>query len=242
MTTDVPSESMGWYFFRRYARQVLLPHATFLELGTSKGLDMADHEISIGNFLCMDSGVRLETCQGSADDMALVQDFISGRASAFDVLYERHAKQVYNLCLGILGNPDDARDAMQDTFVQLYNSLPRFRGQSKFSTWLYRIAVNKCIDTVRRRPKWETVDSVEWFRHEQQPHEDRLVEEQVRLVIAKLKPQHRAVLVLYYFQQLSYVEIAETLGWSVEQVRSNLHRARKAFRHFYNDEGDGIEV
>ncbi|MGB9620801.1 MAG: hypothetical protein ACPL7K_10335, partial [Armatimonadota bacterium] len=95
MTIDAPSESMGWYFSRQYLRQVLFPYATFLEPGTSKGLDMADHEISIGNFLCMDSGVRLETCRGSADDMTLVQDFISGRASAFDVLYERYAKQVY---------------------------------------------------------------------------------------------------------------------------------------------------
>lgn len=241
MTIGAPSESMDWYFIQTCMID-FTPCATFLQPGASKGLDMVDQRISIGNFLCMDSGVHLESCQGSTDDTTLVQDFVSGRASAFDVLYERHAKEVYNVCLGILGNPDDARDAMQDTFVQAYNSLPRFRGQSKFSTWLYRIAVNKCIDTVRRRPKWETVDSIEWFRHEQDSNEDRLVEEQVRLVIAKLKPRHRAVLVLYYFQQLSYAEIAETLGWSVEQVRSNLHRARKAFRHFYNDGGNGVEV
>lgn len=191
----------------------------------------------------MNSGSSMEGNLRPADaDLALVREFVSGRADAFDRLYERHSTYVYNTCLGILGNPDDARDAMQDTFVQLYRSLPKFRLQSRFSTWLYRIAVNKCMDSLRSRPKWESSDSVDWVGDCVPDQGDVLLEAQVREAILRLKPEYRAVLVLCYFQQLSYNEIAETLGCSVDQVRIRLHRARKAFRVHYEDGGVGSEV
>ena len=95
----------------------------------------------------MDFREGLDADAGMPDqDLVLVREFASGQTDAFDRLYHRHCTFIYNTCVGILGNPDDARDAMQDTFVQLWRSLPRFREQSKFSTWLYRIAVNKCMD------------------------------------------------------------------------------------------------
>ena len=182
----------------------------------------------------MNFGSGLEMNSQAADpDFALVREFMSGQVAAFDRLYERHSAYVYNTCLGILGNPEDARDVTQDTFVQLYRSLPKFRGRSKFSTWLYRIAVNKCMDALRNRPKWESTDSLEWVRDADPPAADHIQEEHVRQTILRLKPDYRAVLVLYYFQQLSYAEIAESLGCSVDQVRIRLHRARKAFRQIY---------
>jgi RNA polymerase sigma-70 factor (ECF subfamily) len=202
---------------------------------------MTNYHESIVDSLGIGSGlVRDAEAQSFDQDVVLVREFISGRTSAFDLLYKRHASRVYNICLGILGNPDDARDAMQETFVQVFRSLPKFRLHSKFCTWLYRIAVNKCVDAVRRRPRWEVKDSLEDFRCEVPSNDNRLVEE-IRFLVTKLKPSYRAVLVLYYFQQFSYGEIAETLGWSVEQVRSNLHRARRALRKLY-DRGDDFEV
>lgn len=187
-------------------------------------------------------GSSVEMNAGPGDsDMSLVAEFVSGRAAAFDRLYERHSAQVYNTCLGILGNPEDARDAMQDTFVQLYRSLPGFKGKSRFSTWVYRIAVNKCMDLIRGRPRWESSDSLEWVGDAERPVGNLLLEESVRRALLELKPDYRMVLVLCYFRQLSYAEIAECVGCSIEQVRVRLHRARKAFRKVY-DEGDRNEV
>ena len=179
--------------------------------------------------------------RANAPDFELVREFVSGEAAAFDRLYERHSTCVYNTCLGILGNPDDARDAMQDTFVQVYRSLPKFRGQSGFSTWLYRITVNKCMDMIQSRPKWEQADSIE-FPGEEDPVGDPLLEEHVRRTILRLKAEFRVVLVLYYFQQLSYEEIAESLGWSLNQVRIRLHRGRKAFRLIYGGNEDEVQA
>ena len=186
----------------------------------------------------MDFSSRLEI--SSEPDITLIQEFSSGRTDAFDRLYERYSSQVYNVCLSILGNPDDARDAMQDTFVQIYRSLPKFRGRSKFTTWLYRIIVNKCRDKLRSQPKWEAADSLEWIANDDEPANDVLLEEQVRRAMLKLKSDYRTVLVLYYFQQLTCDEIAETLNCSVDLVRVRLHRARKVFRQIYG--GDENEV
>ena len=191
----------------------------------------------------MESRDGLEVNSGAVDpDLVLAREFASGQADAFDRLFRRHSAFVYNACLGILGDPDDARDAMQETFVQLWKSLPGFKGQSKFSTWLYRIAVNKCVDLLRGKPKWETPSSIDWIDDAGDSFGDCLIEQQVRQTVLKLKPEYRAVMVLYYFQQLSYDEIADSLGCSFDQVRIRLHRARKAFRTLYTQGGGDIEV
>jgi len=185
----------------------------------------------------MNLGSSLELGAELADpDLTLVQEFASGRTEALDRLYEKYASQVYNACLGMLGNPDDARDAMQDTFVQVCRSVAGFRYESRFSTWLYRIAIRKCTDTLRRRPRWNS--SPGEHAGETRDRHDRLLEARVREAILKLPPQFRAVLVLRYFQQLSYQKIAKSLECSLDQARIWLHRARKAFRLVY-EEGDG---
>jgi RNA polymerase sigma-70 factor (ECF subfamily) len=97
------------------------------------------------------------------------------------------------------------------------------------------------MDLLRGKPKWEAPESIEWAS-DGLPRSDGLFEQQVRLTILRLKPEYRAVLVLYYFQQLSYDEIAESLGCSFDQVRIRLHRARKAFRTFYTQGSGDIEV
>lgn len=170
-------------------------------------------------------------------DAALAAECVSGDTTAFDLLYERYSGYVYNTCLGMLGDPDDARDAMQETFVQVYRSLSGFRGQSAFCTWVYRIAINKCLDMVRRKPRHRT-EPLDWFREAAAPTRDHTIEQKVRQTILRLKPDQRAVLVLFHFQQLSYTEIAEALGCSLDLVRTRLHRARKAFREIYEDGGD----
>src|ERR1035437_323384 len=128
--------------------------------------------------------------EGVDDDAALVREFSSGNSAAFDALYNRHAPFVYNTCLGVMGNPEDARDAMQETFVSAYKGIRGFRNQSKFSTWLYRIAINRCLDYLRRNGHGSDV-SVEWIENTEGPHRDAAQERAVREAILRLRPEHR---------------------------------------------------
>jgi RNA polymerase sigma-70 factor (ECF subfamily) len=98
------------------------------------------------------------------------------------------------------------------------------------------------MDALRSRPRWESVDSLEWIGEPDDDAPESLLEEHVRQTILRLKPEYRAVLVLFYFQQLSYSEMADTLQCSSDQVRIRLHRARKAFRLLYGDGGETVEM
>src|SRR5688572_5237079 len=94
-----------------------------------------------------------ETTGASDSDLNLIYAFRAGSEAAFDRLFQKHQEYVYNICLGVLGNPDDARDCAQDTFLRVYRKVGEFRGQSAFSTWLYRVTVNVCVGHLRKRPK-----------------------------------------------------------------------------------------
>lgn len=174
-------------------------------------------------------------------DVELLARFVAGDAEAFDRLFLRHQEYVYNICLGVLGNPDDARDCTQETFLQVYRAARSFRGQAQFSTWIYRIAVNNCRGLLRKRPR-ATPASLEdpevgemadpgpppWRDVERQAHAD-----EVRAIVGELAPDYRMVLVLRYFQELSYEQMVDVLGWTLPQVKVKLHRARRAFAKRY---------
>jgi RNA polymerase sigma factor (sigma-70 family) len=108
---------------------------------------------------------------------------------------------------------------MQETFIQVYRSLAGFQGRSSLNTWIYRIAINKCQDATRRRRHTECYAELAHLPDGNTAGEDQLFEEKVRMTILKLKPEYRVVLVLFYFQSLSYQDIAQTLCCSLNQVR-----------------------
>src|SRR5579862_7886609 len=93
-----------------------------------------------------DSLMTRERARLADDDAALVARFQRGDAGVFDSLFTRHQDYVYNIVYGIVGNAEEARDLTQEVFVQVYRSLPKFRNNSRFATWLYRIAVNRAVD------------------------------------------------------------------------------------------------
>lgn len=161
-------------------------------------------------------------------DSALVACAQRGDTAAFDKLYLRHRDQVYTLCLNLCGDREQAQDLLQESFVRAYRALPKFRGRSRFTTWLHRIAVNLCRDAARRsqRPPHRTPAA--------RPANTATVD-QVRTALARLRPRHRAVLVLRYMQSLSYAEIAEVLRWPLPRVKVTLHRAKRAFKAAYPD-------
>jgi RNA polymerase sigma-70 factor (ECF subfamily) len=166
----------------------------------------------------------------AADDSALIQAFLAGHRDAFDVIVERHRKQVYQLCYRFLGNHEDAADLTQDVFVRAFKGLHRFKGDSALGTWLYRVGVNACLNRVAlKRPKLEALEPEQ---HVDQRHPDahELVARDeraavVRRAIAKLPPKQRATLVLRIYQEMSHDEIATVLGSSVGAVKANFFHA-----------------
>lgn len=188
-----------------------------------------------------DSQPGIHGAAGSApladSDVELIRAFRAGEQAAFDRLYLKHQEYVYNICLGILSNPDDARDCTQEAFLRVYRKVGEFRAESAFSTWLYRVTVNVCVGLLRKRPK-SVVASLEDEHVREVAADDPEVwtglerevdEELVRSVVGELPDDYRMVLVLRYFQALSYDDMVRVLGYSMGQVKVKLHRARRAF-------------
>ncbi len=162
------------------------------------------------------------------EDVVLVAAARDGDSDAFELLVRRHQGAVYGLALRMLGSEADAQDAAQDSFVQAWEALAAFRGDSAFATWLYRIVTNRCLNIIaKRRPTDELSDDHANVRDD--PAEAAMGRERMHAVAAavlRLGPEQRAALVLREFQDLSYDEIARILGVSLAAVKGRIHRAR----------------
>jgi RNA polymerase sigma-70 factor (ECF subfamily) len=157
-----------------------------------------------------------------------------GDDDAFTALVEAYQKPVFNLCYRMLSNARDAEDAAQETFLRAYRSIHRYDPQRKFSTWLLTIASNYCIDQYRRRklpsfsydslPVPEIPDKSIGMENWMIDGEEQ---ETVRILLVRLKPKDRSVVIMRYWYDFSYEEIAEALSLSISAVKSRLHRSRK---------------
>ena len=173
------------------------------------------------------------------DDAQLIAQTLTGRAAAFGELVLKYQDRLYNALVHTMGSKEDARDVVQDAFLQAYLKLSTFHQSSGFYTWLYRIAFNVAASQRRRK---RPVVSVEQVRESsgQEPVAveanpgDRLEQEErqqlIREAIAQLSEEHRVVLVLREIEGLCYESIAEILELPVGTVRSRLHRARLQLR------------
>lgn len=166
----------------------------------------------------------------AADDHELVRACLEGRRSAFDVLVARHQRQVYRLCYRFAGNHEDASDLAQETFIRAYRGLGGFKGRSSVGTWLYRIAVNLCLNRASMRTL--PVERLERREHADADGEaadaallraERAAE--VRAAVARLPKKQRATLVLRVYHELAHDEIAGILGSSVGAVKANFFHA-----------------
>ena len=185
-------------------------------------------------------------------ETAVIQAVLGGDVNAFEKLVKEYEKNVYNLALRMTGNSEDAADMSQETFIKAYNSITSFRGDSKFSVWLYRIVSNVCLDFLRSRSRKQTVslsaenddgEDVELdIADETQSPElllDRsMTRDAVRRGLAALPPDHREILLLREIQGLSYEEIADVLGLEAGTVKSRIFRARKKLCSFLIKDGN----
>lgn len=186
------------------------------------------------------------------EELRTVESVLGGDVNAFETLVLGYEKNVYNLALRMVKNPEDASDMAQEAFIRAYNSLASFRGESKFSVWLYRIVSNVCLDFLRSRSRHPTVSlSVENDEGEeteldipdesQSPEallERRLTRDSVRRGLDALSEEYRQILLLREIQGLSYDEIAETLSMELGTVKSRIFRARKKLCDFLLRDGN----
>ena len=167
---------------------------------------------------------------GREDDRALVGECLRGHREAFDIIVERHQRQVYQLCYRFSGNHEDASDLAQDVFIRAYRGLHSFKGNSAFSTWLYRIAVNVCLNRLGSpAKKWTPVEMADRPDFAAERADARLLRSEraaeVRAAIAKLPNKQRAALVLRIYHDLPHDQIAEIVGTSVGAVKANFFHA-----------------
>lgn len=182
----------------------------------------------------------LEPAPESREDSFWVNRCKTGDPDAFEPLVQRFAGRIHRLAWGILGDRrEEVDDAVQEIFLKAYLALPRFRGDAKFSTWLYRIAVNHCRDVLRRSPPaavpLEESHLSQWESSETSGTENELKEnstekeKQAKILqhlLGRLNERHRRILVMRELEGMSYDEIGETLGIPPGTVRSRLNRAR----------------
>lgn len=170
----------------------------------------------------------------TADDGALVAASLAGDRDAFDVIVQRHQRQVYQICQRYVGNHEDAADLAQDAFVRAYKGLAGFKGHSALSTWLYRIAVNVCLNrlSLKTPPAEPLVSShlaAELRDTSSEPADAALLRREraaeVKAAIARLPPKQRATLVLRVYHDLPHEQIAGILGSSVGAAKANFFHA-----------------
>ena len=181
--------------------------------------------------------------EASDPDWDLVARVAAGDRDAFGELVERHHRRLLRVCERLLGDAEEARDAVQEVFLKVMVKAGGFRPKALVSTWLYRVAVNHCLNVLRRRRlrRWVSLSAAddddavaappEPAEERADPHRELDARRRwgvVHRAITGLPPNQRAVLVLARFEELSYKEIAETLGITLGAVESRLFRAMRA--------------
>jgi RNA polymerase sigma-70 factor (ECF subfamily) len=168
-------------------------------------------------------------------DEELVRRCRSGDPSAFGDLVERHQSRVYHLCLRIVGDPDEARDAAQEALIASWRKLDQFRGDSAFTTWLHRVTVNACYDQLRKRRRQPMLHLAADDERDHEPGppvadpaDAVATSAEVSAALRRVPDDFRAALVLADVEDLPYEEIASILGVAVGTVKSRVHRGRVA--------------
>jgi RNA polymerase sigma-70 factor, ECF subfamily len=185
-------------------------------------------------------------------ELDLVRQAQAGDTEAFDQLVSRFRTRVFGMIYNMVHNEQDAWDLAQDSFLKAWRSIARFRGQSSFYTWMYRIVMNVTIDALRKKqvkgsgaefndevqlkeiePASRTVPHGDALPHERMEHKE--IRGRIDAAIAQLSPEHRAVILMKEIEDMQYHEIAESLGCSIGTVMSRLFYARKKLQNLLRD-------
>lgn len=185
-------------------------------------------------------------------EQELVAGIKKGDQIAFRFLVDQYQSMVLNTCFHLVHDEDDAKDITQDTFIEVYNSIHSFRSDSKLSTWLYRVAVNKSLNFIKKNKRKKLVDNMESFFHSSKSDEisnesfnaDKGIDDSERSThlykaIDSLNQNQRIAFSLHNLDGISYLEIAEIMNVSLSSVESLIHRAKvnlqKRLLNFYKN-------
>ena len=186
------------------------------------------------------------------EEMRIIAKVLDGDTNAFEVLVEDQKKVVFNLALRMLGNEEDAYDISQDAFLKAYTNLSGFRGDCKFSSWLYKLTTNLCLDFIRKRNRHKVVPLVyeddngdsEYLEIPDETYspesltEQKQLRESVRSGLSQLPAQQREILVLREIGGLRYDEIGRQLDLEEGTVKSRIFRARKKLCEILSRDGN----
>jgi len=179
-------------------------------------------------------------------DEELIRIILHGNGELYAEIVERYQSKLYRTAYHYTQNIEDARDLTQEIFIKAYNSLAGFKRGSSFSTWLYRIAVNHCIDWSRKKkPRQHEVDTVVDLYHKEGSPEDHFLRlesaAEIQGAVRSLPEIYSTVLLLYYFEDFTPREIADILDTSKRTVETRLFRGRKLLRESLQSRWDGGE-
>jgi RNA polymerase sigma factor (sigma-70 family) len=171
----------------------------------------------------------------TTNDQVYIDSILNGDANAFTVLVDRYKDLVFTLALRMMKHREEAEEVAQDTFIKVYKSLNKFKGDSKFSTWIYRVAYNTCLDRLKKNKRQQyTVEINEYTEHQIKTLDNALDkievkerEQAMQDCLALLPSEDSFLLTLYYFEELSLEEIGKIVDLKPNNVKVKLFRSRK---------------
>jgi RNA polymerase sigma-70 factor (ECF subfamily) len=171
----------------------------------------------------------------TTNDDQIIKAIKNGDTNAFSQLVDRYKDLVYTLAIRMLKHREEAEEVAQDTFIKVFKSLDKFKGDSKFSTWIYRVTYNTCLDNLKKNKKHINDVAIDEFTHNKLDTIDNALDniinkERSQLIkncINQLPEDSSALLTLFYFEELSLDEISKIINVESNTVKVKLHRARK---------------
>lgn len=190
-------------------------------------------QLDLSNFQCIAIVLMDET-----DDAALVTRCLKGETGAFEKILERYQKPVFNIAFRMLHDYEDARDICQIVFVKAHDTLESFNPEYRFFSWIYRIAVNESLNLIKKKKAFlHTLRRWAADRQVRGPERsDRELSPNLRGALMKLRPEHRAVIVLKHLSEYGYRDLSEILGIPEKTVKSRLFEARRALKAYLSSE------
>ena len=176
------------------------------------------------------------------DEHELLTQIISGQTKNYAVLVKRYERLVFTLALRMLKNREEAEEISQDVFVKAFKSLATFKGNAKFSSWLYRITYNACLDTLSRKRKQPSLGDIEKIADIKTPRTETIIDSMEKAVqqqllkdcIARLNAEEAFLITIYYYEEQSISEIAQITDLTESNVKIKLYRSRKKLAKLLN--------
>lgn len=170
-----------------------------------------------------------------ASDQHYIDQVVAGNINAFAVLVDRYKDLVFTLALKTLKNREEAEEVAQDSFIKIYKSIGTFKGESKFSTWLYKVTYNSCLDRLKRNKRESNVVPIDEFNERQLVAVENVLNaidekernQTIQECLQELPGEDSFLLTLYYFEELSLEEIAKIVGIKTNHIKVKLYRGRK---------------